>query len=129
MLDVMARMPDAFCLTDGALNVIEVNTAFVDLTHMASVERVRGTPLNAYIGRAGIDLDMIVTQVREHGAARNMATVVRAADGGQEDVEISAVSAAERRRDVLWVQHPCCRAAVARLAAGEPRTCRDRSSS
>ena len=93
MLDVLARMPDAFCLTDAALTVIEVNTAFVDLTHMASVERVRGTPLNAYVGRAGIDLDMIVAQVREHGAARNMATVVRAADGGQEDVEISAVSA------------------------------------
>ena len=93
MLDVLARMPDAFCLADAALNVIEVNMAFVDLTHMASVERVRGTSLYAYVGRAGIDLDLIVAQVREHGAARNMATVVRAADGGQEDVEISAVSA------------------------------------
>jgi transcriptional regulator PpsR len=93
MLDVMARMPDAFVLTDAALNVIEVNAAFVDLTHMASVERVRGTPLAAYVGRAGIDLDLIVAQIREYGAARNMATIVRAADGGQEEVEVSAVSA------------------------------------
>ena len=93
MLDILARMPDAFVLTDALLNVIEANAAFIDLTHMASVERVRGTPLAAYIGRAGIDLDLIVSQVREHGAARNMATIVRAADGAQEEVEVSAVSA------------------------------------
>jgi transcriptional regulator PpsR len=93
MLDVLARMPDAFVLTDASMTIVDANPAFVDLTHMASVERVRGTPLGAYLGRAGIDLDLIVAQIREHGAARNMATIVRAADGGQEEVEVSAVSA------------------------------------
>ncbi len=93
MIDVMTRMPDAFVLADASMTVIAANTAFIDLTHMASTERVRGTPLGAYIGRAGIDLDLIVGQVREHGAARSIATIVRAAEGGQEEVEISAVSA------------------------------------
>jgi transcriptional regulator PpsR len=93
MIDVMTRMPDAFVLADASMTVIAANTAFIDLTHMASTERVRGTPLGAYIGRAGIDLDLIVGQVREHGAARSIATIVRAADGGQEEVEVSAVSA------------------------------------
>jgi transcriptional regulator PpsR len=93
MVDVMTRMPDAFVLADASMTVIAANTAFIDLTHMASTERVRGTPLGAYIGRAGIDLDLIVGQVREHGAARSIATIVRAADGGQEEVEVSAVSA------------------------------------
>jgi transcriptional regulator PpsR len=93
MIDVMTRMPDAFVLADASMMVIAANTAFIDLTHMASTERVRGTPLGAYVGRAGIDLDLIVAQVREHGAARSIATIVRAADGGQEEVEVSAVSA------------------------------------
>jgi transcriptional regulator PpsR len=93
MIDVMTRMPDAFVLTDASMTVIAANTAFIDLTHMASTERVRGTPLGAYVGRAGIDLDLIVGQVRDHGAARSIASIVRAADGGQEEVEISAVSA------------------------------------
>jgi transcriptional regulator PpsR len=93
MVDVMTRMPDAFVLADASMMVIAANTAFIDLTHMASTERVRGTPLGAYVGRAGIDLDLIVAQVREHGAARSIATIVRAADGGQEEVEVSAVSA------------------------------------
>ncbi len=93
MVDVMNRMPDAFVLADSDMSVIVANTAFIDLTHMASVERVRGTPLGAYLGRAGIDLDLIVGQVREHGAARSIATIIRAADGEQEEVEVSAVSA------------------------------------
>ncbi len=93
LVDVIARMPDAFVLTDASMSVLAANTAFVDLTHMASVERVRGTPVGAYLGRAGIDLDLIVAQVRDHGAARSIATIVRAADGGQEEVEVSAVAA------------------------------------
>ena len=73
--------------------MIAVNPAFIDLTQMASLERVRGTPLSAYVGRAGIDLDLIIAQIREHGSARNVATIVRSTDGTQEEVEISAVSA------------------------------------
>jgi transcriptional regulator PpsR len=119
MLDMLARMPDAFALTDADLNVVAVNPAFIDLVQMASVERVRGTPIGAYIGRAGIDLDLIIAQIREHGSARNVATIVRAADGTQEEVEVSAVAApgddgqcygfsiraiARRSRDLLPVE-------------------------
>jgi transcriptional regulator PpsR len=93
MLDMLARMPDAFALTDADLNIVAVNPAFIDLTQMASVERVRGTPISAYIGRAGIDLDLIIAQIRDHGSARNVATIIRSADGMQEEVEVSAVSA------------------------------------
>ena len=100
MVDVMTRMPDAFVLADASMTVIAANLAFIDLTHMASVERVRGTPLGAYIGRAGIDLDLIIAQVREHGAARSVATIMRAADGGQEEVEVSAVSVPSAEGDV-----------------------------
>jgi transcriptional regulator PpsR len=93
MLDMLARMPDAFVLTDADLNVAAVNPAFIDLAQIASVERVRGTPIGAYIGRAGIDLDLIIAQIREHGSARNVATIIRAVDGTQEEVEVSAVAA------------------------------------
>lgn len=101
MLDILSRMPDAFVLTDAAMTIVDANPAFVDLTHMASIERVRGTPLSAYLGRAGIDVDLIVAQVRDHGAARNMASIVRAADGGQEDVEVSAVAAPDHGSEVF----------------------------
>jgi len=91
MLEVMARMPDGFVLTDGALDILATNPAFVDLVHAASIERVRGAALASYLGRAEVDLDLIVAQIREHGTARNVSTILRAADGGIEDVELSAV--------------------------------------
>ncbi len=93
ILDMLSRMPDAFVLTDADLNIVAANPAFIDLTHMASVERARGTAIGSYIGRVGIDLDLILAQIRDHGSARNVATIIRSADGMQEEVEVSAVSA------------------------------------
>ena len=93
LLDMLARMPDAFVIADGDLKIIAANPAFIDLAQMASIERVRGQRLSNWVGRTGIDLDLILVQMREHGVARNVATVVRAADGTPEEVEISGVSA------------------------------------
>jgi transcriptional regulator PpsR len=91
--DVVERMPDAFVLADGELNVLSANAAFVDLTGMASTERVVGARLGTWLGRPGIDLELIVGQLREHGSVRNVATIVRGAAGAEEEVEVSGVAA------------------------------------
>ncbi|MFM9978297.1 MAG: transcriptional regulator PpsR [Sphingomonadaceae bacterium] len=91
MLDVMAQMPDGFVLTNAAFEIVGANPAFVDLAHAVSVERVRGIGLASFLGRAEVDFDVIIAQIREHGAVRNVATMLRAADGGIEEVELSAV--------------------------------------
>jgi transcriptional regulator PpsR len=91
VLGMLARMPDAFVLTDANMTIISANPAFVDAVHAQSVERVQGARLSMFIGRAGIDIDLIVAQVREHGVVRNVATVLRAADEQFEDIELSAV--------------------------------------
>lgn len=93
LLDVIDRMPDAFVLADGKLEVMAANHAFVELTQAVSVARVKGTPLGDWIGRAGIDIGLIVDQLRENGAVRNVATIVRGAAGAIEQVEVSAVLA------------------------------------
>ncbi len=93
LLDVIDRMPDAFVLADGSMNVLAANHAFVELTQAVSLARVKGTPLGDWLGRAGIDVGLIVDQLRENGAVRNVATIVRGAAGAVEQVEVSAVSA------------------------------------
>lgn len=90
---VVEQMPDAFVLTDAALNILTANAAFVELAEMASADRVAGAPLASWLGRPGIDLELIAGQLREHGAVRNVATIVRGATGAQEEVEVSAVLA------------------------------------
>ena len=92
-LDVVERMPDAFVLVDAGLTVLTANTAFLDLAGLASVERAVGQPLASWLGRPGIDLDLIVEQLREHGAVRNVATVLRGPAGVTEEVEVAGVTA------------------------------------
>ena len=91
--DVIERMPDAFVLVDRELNVLTANSAFIELAEMPSVERVVGSRLNNWLGRPGIDLELIVGQLREHGAVRNVATILRGGAGAQEEIEVSGVAA------------------------------------
>ncbi len=90
---VVERMPDAFVLVDRDLNVLTANAAFVEMTELPSADRVTGVRLGAWLGRPGIDLELIVGQLREHGAVRNVATILRGATGGQEEIEVSGVVA------------------------------------
>lgn len=90
---VIDHMPDAFVLVDAALDVMFANAAFVELAGVASAARVIGAPLATWLGRPGIDLDLILAQLREHGVVRNVATILRGATGGQEEIELSGVMA------------------------------------
>ena len=91
--DVIEHMPDAFVLTDAALTILVANAAFVELTGVASADRVIGAPLGVWLGRPGIDLDLILAQIRDHSVVRNVATILRAQNGAQEEIELSGVVA------------------------------------
>jgi transcriptional regulator PpsR len=91
--DVVERMPDSFVLVDRDLVVLTANAAFVELTEMPSIERLIGARLGAWLGRPGIDLELIVAQLREHGSVRNVATILRGAAGAQAEIEVSGVVA------------------------------------
>ncbi|PCD04705.1 transcriptional regulator PpsR [Sphingomonas spermidinifaciens] len=91
--DVVERMPDAFVLIDRNLEILTANAAFVDLAEAPSAERVVGARLGHWLGRPGIDLELMVAQLREHGQVRNVATILRGSAGGEEAIEVSAVLA------------------------------------
>jgi transcriptional regulator PpsR len=93
MTDVIEHMPDAFVLIDASLYILVANAAFVELAGVASVDRVVGAPLATWLGRPGIDLELIIGQLREHGAVRNVATILRGAANAQEEIEVSGVVA------------------------------------
>ena len=89
--DAVERMPDAFVLTDGASRIVTTNAAFVSLAQAASPEAMVGAPLDRWLGRPGVDLELVAAELRKTGAVRNVATIVRGGLGGQEEVEMSAV--------------------------------------
>ena len=92
-VDVVERMPDAFVLTDNALNILTANASFIELAQLPSLDRALGNRIDSWLGRPGVDVDLIVGQLRDHGAVRNVASVLRGVDGGVEEVEVSAVAA------------------------------------
>lgn len=90
--EVVERMPDAFVLADADMTVLTANAAFVDLAEVASPERIPGASLDEWLGRPGIDLELIAAQLREHGVVRSVATILRGSAGGEEEVELSGVA-------------------------------------
>ncbi|MEM6665319.1 MAG: transcriptional regulator PpsR [Pseudomonadota bacterium] len=91
-MDVLAQLPDAFVVTDDDHRILEANLAFVDLLQLGAVEQVRGQVLGQWFERPGVDLNVLIANLREHGSARRFPTVMRGALGSVEHVEIAAVA-------------------------------------
>ncbi len=92
VLDLVEDMPDAFVVANAALELVSANHAFVEMVQAASIDQLRGRHLSEWIGRPGIDLDLIEGQIQQHGAARNVSTVLRTPNDSEgEQVELSAV--------------------------------------
>lgn len=96
MLELVGQLPDALVIADERLAIVDANAAFMELVQAPTLTQLRGRPLGDFIGRPGIDLDLIRAQVTEHGVARNVATIIRGGGGGQEEVEVSAVRSDNR---------------------------------
>ena len=92
VLELVDVMPDAFVVANSDLEIVTANAAFVELLQAASVDQLRGRHLSESLGRPGIDLDLIEGQIDQHGAARNVVTVLRVGhDVEGEPIELSAV--------------------------------------
>ena len=81
-----------FVVTDPERRILTANPAFLDLAQLATEEQARGEPLDRWVGRPGVDVEALVSNMREHGSVRRFSTIVRGQYGSHEDVEISAVS-------------------------------------
>jgi transcriptional regulator PpsR len=84
--------PDAFVTTSVDGRIVTANRAFLELAQLASEEQARGESLERWLGRPGVDLNVLIANLRQHGAVRLFATTLRGEYGSTADVEISAVS-------------------------------------
>ena len=97
--DIIETMPDAFVIADGDMRVLRANSAFVEMVDAASEEQLGGRSLTRFLGRPGIDLDLIAGQMEKDGVARNVTSVVRNLSGSAEEpVEISAVATGDDKQ-------------------------------
>lgn len=92
VFSVVENLPEGFVVTDLDRRILTANPAFLELVQLANEEQVRGELIDRWIGRPGVDITALVANIREHGAVRNFATVLRGEYGAYESIEISAVS-------------------------------------
>ncbi len=91
--DLVENMPDAFVVADKDMLLVSANAAFAELVQAGGVDQLRGRHLSDWIGRPGIDLELIQGQLDQNGSARNVSTLVRTRyEEGGEQVELSAVA-------------------------------------
>jgi transcriptional regulator PpsR len=98
LLELLRAAPDAVLVTDGDGRVLWANAAFGELAQLGDVAAAVGRTLDCWLGRGGVDLWVMLANLRRHGALRFFATTLRGADGQPVDVEVAAarVPAGER---------------------------------
>ncbi len=81
---------DALAFTDGSGRVVAINPAFARLAQLASEEQARGESLDRWLGRTGVELPVLLANLREGGSAGLFTTELRGALGLVTEVEIAA---------------------------------------
>jgi len=95
LMEVVANSPDGMVVTDKDGRILATNRAFLELAQLGSEEQARGESLERWLGRPGVDLNVLTANLRRHGSVRLFATTLRGEFGLAADVEISAVSVPE----------------------------------
>lgn len=116
----LERIPDAFVLTDETMAVVAHNSAFLDLVGAARAEEVTGAPLGRWLGRPGIDLEMLRAELVQHGVVRAMPTIARGSL--EEDVEVSAVRVPDGGRGLIGMTVRAARRAAQAIPQDLPRS-------
>lgn len=92
LLKLVESAPDGFVVTSADGKILTANAAFLDMAHLATEAQARGELLERWLGRPGVDLDVLVANLRQRGSVRLFGTILRADHGSSTDVEVSAVA-------------------------------------
>jgi transcriptional regulator PpsR len=89
---LVEKAPDGIVITGPDGRILSANAAFLELAQLNGEDQVRDESLDRWLGRPGVDLNVLIANLRQHGAVRLFATQIRSEIGGASEVEISAVA-------------------------------------
>ncbi len=92
VLRVLEQTPDAFVVTNNDGDIIAANRAFAEMVQLPRADMALGESLDRWLGRAGVDLNVLLANLRQRGSVRLFSTTLRNDNGVAIPVEISAVS-------------------------------------
>ena len=92
LLRYFEAAPDGLVITEFDGRVVRANAAFLDMAQLSSAEQARGEVLDRWLGRAGVDFNVALANLRQNDSLKLFATALRGEYGATTDVEVSAVS-------------------------------------
>ena len=95
LLQYFDAAPDGLVITEFDGRIVKANTAFIEMAQLGSAEQARGELLDRWLGRAGVDFDVALANLRQSGSIKLFSTALRGEHGATADVEVSAVSLAD----------------------------------
>lgn len=98
---LMESMPDAFVVTDADGLILSANAAFVEMTQAGAGVQVEGESIERWLGRGGVDLSVLLANLRQHGSVRLFATTLRGEYGSTAQAEISAAMVPDEERPCI----------------------------
>ena len=93
VLEIVDRAPDGFVVTDPGGVILAANRAFLDMCSVATELQMTNRPLDSWLGRPGVDVNLLTRNLRDRSEVRQFLTVLVPEFGTPFDVEVSAVSA------------------------------------
>lgn len=91
-LRVLEDAPDCVVITDSDGRILTANSTFLSLAEVATEQQARGESLDRWLGRPGVDLNVLMANLRQHTTVRLFATTLRGEYGSTTEVEISAAA-------------------------------------
>ena len=92
LLKLVDKAPDGFVVTNADGQILSANAAFFDMAQLPDDFRAMDERLDRWLGRTGVDLDILMAHLRERGSVRLFASTLHGDLGGEVAVEISAAS-------------------------------------
>ncbi|MEM6463721.1 MAG: transcriptional regulator PpsR [Pseudomonadota bacterium] len=83
-------LPEAIAVTNAAGVIEEVNDQFLDMVHVIGRQNVVGRNLENWLGASPVDMQVLMSNLRERSQTRNFSSILRDEYGGSRTVQISA---------------------------------------
>ena len=87
---VIASMPDGILVVDKSGYIIDANDATLDFVRLSSRDQLIGRRADRWIGGTNVDMQVLLSNLREDGAIRHFASIVRDELGGTTAIDVSA---------------------------------------
>lgn len=87
---LLRLLPEAVVVTNSGGAIEEANDQFLDFVHAIGRESILGRNLEDWLGASPVDMQVLMSNLRDRGQTRNFSSILRDEYGGSRPIQVSA---------------------------------------